>query len=148
MSNDDSSISRMFKWGFPQPWGHPNSWMVYFLKNPNLKWMMTGGTPMTQETIRFLLDYHILSLILLLILYHWWCLMTFDVDAMDVWLVSWGRQPIALPPPSRRSRHPQRGPGIGATWLQPKLEMWPSRPGGNRHLSIRMWTSWWFFTMI
>ena len=25
-------------------------WMVYFMKNPNQKWMMTGGTPMTQET--------------------------------------------------------------------------------------------------
>ena len=24
-------------------------WMVYFMENPNLKWMMTGGTPMTQE---------------------------------------------------------------------------------------------------
>ena len=23
--------------------------MVYFMENPNLKWMMTGGTPMTQE---------------------------------------------------------------------------------------------------
>ena len=24
--------------------------MVFFRENPNLKWMMTGGTPMTQET--------------------------------------------------------------------------------------------------
>ena len=23
--------------------------MVYFMGNPNLKWMMTGATPMTQE---------------------------------------------------------------------------------------------------
>ena len=24
--------------------------LVYFMENPNLKWMMTGGTPMTLET--------------------------------------------------------------------------------------------------
>ena len=30
--------------------GYPHSWMVFFMENPNLKWMMTGGTPMTQET--------------------------------------------------------------------------------------------------
>ena len=22
----------------------PNSWLVYFMENPNLKWMMTGGS--------------------------------------------------------------------------------------------------------
>ena len=27
-----------------------NRWMVYFMENPTRKWMMTGGTPMTQET--------------------------------------------------------------------------------------------------
>ena len=27
--------------------GVPNSWMVFFFSNPNLKWMMTGGSPMT-----------------------------------------------------------------------------------------------------
>ena len=32
--------------------GVPNSSMVYFMENPNLKWMMTGGTPMTLETPR------------------------------------------------------------------------------------------------
>ena len=31
--------------GFPRPWGYPQFWMVYFMENPNLKWMMTGGTP-------------------------------------------------------------------------------------------------------
>ena len=24
---------------------YPNSWMVYFMENPNLKWMKTRGTP-------------------------------------------------------------------------------------------------------
>ena len=23
-------------------WGYPNSWMVYFMENPNLKWMIFG----------------------------------------------------------------------------------------------------------
>ena len=31
-------------WGFHK-YRYPNSWMVYFMENPNLKWMMTGGTP-------------------------------------------------------------------------------------------------------
>ena len=26
--------------------GYPNSWMVYLLENPSIKWMRTGGTPM------------------------------------------------------------------------------------------------------
>ena len=30
-------------------WGYPHSWMVYY-ENPIYKWMMTGGSPMTQET--------------------------------------------------------------------------------------------------
>ena len=30
--------------------GVPKKWMVYFMEHPNRKWMMTGGTPMTQET--------------------------------------------------------------------------------------------------
>ena len=25
--------------------GYPNSWIVYFMKNPNPKWMITRGTP-------------------------------------------------------------------------------------------------------
>ena len=25
--------------------GYPNGWMVYFMENPNLKWMMPGGSP-------------------------------------------------------------------------------------------------------
>jgi hypothetical protein len=25
--------------------GVPNSWMVYFMENPHLKWMMKWGTP-------------------------------------------------------------------------------------------------------
>ena len=29
-------------------WVYPT--MVYFVENPNLKWMMTRGTPMTMET--------------------------------------------------------------------------------------------------
>jgi len=27
-------------------WGYPNSWMVK-LENPNIKWMMAGGTPIS-----------------------------------------------------------------------------------------------------
>ena len=33
-------------WGFPQM-GVPTSWMVYFMENPNRKWMMTRGTPIS-----------------------------------------------------------------------------------------------------
>ena len=33
-------------------WGYPNSWLV-FMENPDLKWMMTGGAPMTQETTKW-----------------------------------------------------------------------------------------------
>ena len=33
-------------------YGIPNSWMVFVRENPNLTWMMTGGTPMTQETTK------------------------------------------------------------------------------------------------
>ena len=36
--------------GSSSSWGYPNSWMVFVRENPNLKWMRTGGTPMTQET--------------------------------------------------------------------------------------------------
>ena len=36
-------------WGFLK-WKYPNSWMICFMDNPNKKWMMTAGTPMTQET--------------------------------------------------------------------------------------------------
>ena len=25
--------------------GVHNSWMVYFMENPKIEWMMTGGTP-------------------------------------------------------------------------------------------------------
>ena len=30
--------------------GVPNSWLVYFMENPNPKWMMTDNTSMTMET--------------------------------------------------------------------------------------------------
>ena len=30
-----------------QKWGYPNSWMVYFMDNPNLTWMRTRGTPIS-----------------------------------------------------------------------------------------------------
>ena len=33
--------------GGPQLWGYPNGWMVLVRENPNLKRMMTGGTPAT-----------------------------------------------------------------------------------------------------
>ena len=36
-------------WGFPINGGTPK-WMVFKMKNAIQKWMMTGGTPMTQET--------------------------------------------------------------------------------------------------
>jgi hypothetical protein len=28
-------------------WRIPNSWMFFFMQNPKMKWMRTGGTPMT-----------------------------------------------------------------------------------------------------
>ena len=34
----------MIIWGFHK-WEIPNSWMVYFMKNPKIKWI-AGGTPM------------------------------------------------------------------------------------------------------
>ena len=38
--------------------GYNNSWLADVMENPNLKWMMTGGTPMTQETTKYIgLDY-------------------------------------------------------------------------------------------
>ena len=33
--------------------GGTTKWLVYFMENPNLKWMMIWGTPMTQETSRY-----------------------------------------------------------------------------------------------
>jgi len=36
--------------GVPQLEVPSIGWMVYFLEHPNLKWMITGGTPMTLET--------------------------------------------------------------------------------------------------
>ena len=34
--------------GFQLVMGDPQArWMVHFMENPDLKWMMTGGTPMT-----------------------------------------------------------------------------------------------------
>ena len=30
-------------------WGYHNGWMVFVRGNPNLQWMMTGGTPMTKR---------------------------------------------------------------------------------------------------
>ena len=38
--------------GFHSHGGKPK-WMVYFMDNPDLKWMMTGGTPMTSETTKY-----------------------------------------------------------------------------------------------
>ena len=31
-------------------WGYSNSWLVFVRENPNYKWMMNRGTPMTKET--------------------------------------------------------------------------------------------------
>ena len=36
--------------GNPQMGVPPKRWVYVMDKNPNLKWMMTGGSPMTQET--------------------------------------------------------------------------------------------------
>ena len=33
--------------GIPKSWGYPHSWMVFVRENPNLNWMMAGGSPMT-----------------------------------------------------------------------------------------------------
>ena len=32
-------------WRVPKSRGSTPKWMVYFMENPNLKWMITGGTP-------------------------------------------------------------------------------------------------------
>ena len=36
-------------WGYGRFHSHGGApkWLVYFLENPNLKWMMTGGTPIS-----------------------------------------------------------------------------------------------------
>ena len=28
--------------GFPQSWGYPNSWMLYFMEHPQITWMIWG----------------------------------------------------------------------------------------------------------
>ena len=38
----------IYKWGFPEIGLPPNGWFI--MENPIKKWMMTRGTPMTQET--------------------------------------------------------------------------------------------------
>ena len=38
--------------------GVPNSWMVFVRENPNLKWMVTGGTPMAMATPKLLLAHN------------------------------------------------------------------------------------------
>ena len=43
VDNDNIGLSRVM--GVPQV-----RWMVDFMENANLKWMITGGTPMTMET--------------------------------------------------------------------------------------------------
>ena len=47
----DLATTEINIWGFPYTWSYPK-WMVYEGKHGKtpLKWMMTGGTPMTQET--------------------------------------------------------------------------------------------------
>ena len=60
--------------------GYPNSWMGYFMEIPVYKWMITWGTPMTQETciywiLGIILDHNgsifcFLDIILDLYLYH------------------------------------------------------------------------------
>ena len=35
-----------FNWGFPRPWGYPNSWMVYHGKSPSRHGWWFGGTEM------------------------------------------------------------------------------------------------------
>ena len=34
-------------WGVPENGGYPNSWMICFMENPKMKWMRTGGTPIS-----------------------------------------------------------------------------------------------------
>ena len=46
----EREILHQLKYGSFLKWRIPNSWMVQFRENPNLKWMITGGTPMTWET--------------------------------------------------------------------------------------------------
>ena len=45
--------------------GYPNSWMLFVRENPNRKWMMTRGTPMTVETpISVVYSSHLVRLLL------------------------------------------------------------------------------------
>ena len=39
----DSHLEVSINWG-------TQKWLVYFMENPTIKWMMTGGTPMAMET--------------------------------------------------------------------------------------------------
>ena len=41
--------ARYLKWGFPWPWGSPNSWRVSLGGNPPFSWMMTRGTPISRK---------------------------------------------------------------------------------------------------
>ena len=34
----------LYEHGGFHKWRYPNSWLIYFMENPNLQWMMTGGT--------------------------------------------------------------------------------------------------------
>ena len=38
------------------PWGYPSCSLFDVINNPIYKWMMTGGTPMTQETTMWAMD--------------------------------------------------------------------------------------------
>jgi hypothetical protein len=51
---------------------YPNSWMVYFMENPNLKWMMTGGTPIlgNLQMVNNMVDIYIYNDILSIMRYY------------------------------------------------------------------------------
>ena len=48
-------------WGFPARHGGSPKWLVYFMENPNPKWMMTGGSPIQKHHMEIIPAVHWLS---------------------------------------------------------------------------------------
>ena len=45
----------MFSWSFPHGW-IPNSWMVYFVEKPKIKWMIKRGVPSGKLTVNGIIN--------------------------------------------------------------------------------------------
>ena len=90
-------------------WGYPHSWLVYFMDNLLKKWMMTGGTPMTQEAPIWLVSIDVL-----------WFLWNsaWKIPLGRRWVVPWSVVPCASDsrwswPRPRRSSVPKHGENHG-----------------------------------